>query len=213
MLLVAVKEPDRKCDTQTARRALNLRTARSLPASYWFVVLLGGVFSLARFSEAFLILRAQEVGLSISLVPLVMIVMNLVYSALAYPAGIASDRLPARPLLAVGLVVLVLADLTLAIADTYTVVMGGVALWGLHLALTQGLLSKLVADSAPSELRGTAFGVFHLISGLMLILASVLAGFLWKTQGAAATFYAGALFAGIATLGLLCAARRVTQDR
>jgi MFS family permease len=169
---------------------------------YWLVVALGAVFTLARFSEAFLILRAQDVGLAIGYVPVIMIVMNVVYSLFAYPAGAAADRISARTLLLMGLGILVIADIVLAIAASPGVALFGAAFWGLHMALTQGLLAKLVADTAPADLRGTAFGIFNLVTGGALLLASVIAGALWSMFGASATFIAGAAFAAIAAIGL-----------
>ena len=170
---------------------------------YWLVVALGAVFTLARFSEAFLVLRAEDVGLSLAFVPLVMIVMNVFYSGFAYPAGAAADRMSRRSLMLIGLALLVAADLMLAYASSPALALAGSALWGLHMAFTQGLLSKMVADTAPADLRGTAFGLFNLVSGGALLLASVLAGALWSVYGPAATFLAGAGFAVVAALGLL----------
>jgi MFS family permease len=174
-----------------------------LSSRYWKVVALGAVFTLARFSEAFLVLRAQDVGLAIAMVPLVMVVMNFVYAGVAYPAGAIADRVRARRLLVAGLVVLVLADVALALAATPWVVLGGAAMWGLHMGLTQGLMSKLVADTAPARLRGTAFGIFNLVSGFALLLASLIAGWLWARIGPATTFLAGASFAAVAAAGLI----------
>ena len=159
------------------------------------IVLLGAVFSLARFSEAFLVLRAQTTGVPLAFVPLVMVVMNVVYASAAYPFGKWSDRMAARDLLAASLVVLVVADLVLAVADSPAALAGGVVLWGLHMGMSQGLLARMVADVAPPELRGTAFGAFNFASGLALLVASGLAGFLWEAHGPQATFIAGAGFA------------------
>ena len=202
LLAVYVREPEHRSAGATARPRLTLVDVKHLPVRYWLVVLLGVVFTLARFSEAFLVLRAQDVGLAIGYVPLVMIVMNVFYAVFAYPAGAAADRLSPRTLLLVGLVLLIASDLTLAMAAEPLMSLLGAALWGLHMALTQGLLAKLVADTSPTELRGTAFGVFNLVSGVALLLASVIAGSLWNTFGASATFVAGAVFAGVAALGL-----------
>jgi MFS family permease len=174
-----------------------------LPRQFWWVVILGGVFTLARFSEAFLVLRALDVGLAIGYVPAVMIVMNVVYAAAAYPAGRAADRLSVQALLVAGLAALVMADIVLAAAVTPVHVGAGAACWGLHMALSQGLLSKLVADTAGPTLRGTAFGIFNLVSGGALFAASAIAGVLWTAAGPAATFIAGGLFATVATAGLL----------
>lgn len=182
---------------------LRLADARRLPGAYWAVVATGSAFTLARFSEAFLVLRARDTGLSLGYVPFVMVVMNIVYAGAAYPAGAAADRRHPRGMLAAGLAVLVAADLTLAAARTTPVVLAGAALWGLHMALTQGLLSKLVADTTPAALRGTGFGLFNFASGVALLLASAIAGLLWNAHGAAATFLAGAAFAALSGVGLL----------
>jgi MFS family permease len=202
ILVVAVREPAGSRGGSAVRPPLTLADARLLPLRYWLVVLVGAVFTLARFSEAFLLLRAQDVGLALGLVPMVLIVMNVVYSALAYPAGAAADRFSARSLLIFGLGMLVAADIVLAAAASPLLVFAGAALWGVHMGFTQGLLSKLVADNAPRELVGTAFGLFNLVSGGALLLASVIAGALWSSFGAPATFAAGAAFAALAVLGL-----------
>ncbi len=203
LLMFGIHEPETPSAESATRSRLTLTDVKRLPRRYWLIVLLGAVFTLARFSEAFLVLRVQDVGLAISYVPMVLIVMNVVYAATAYPAGVASDRFGHRSLLIVGLIMLVLADLVLAAASSPLPALTGAALWGLHMGLTQGLLAKLVADTAPADLRGTAFGIFNLISGGALLLASVIAGVLWSVIGAPATFVAGAVFAVLATLGLL----------
>jgi MFS family permease len=203
LLVVAVREPETAARASGPGRGLSIGDARHLERRYWLVVALGAVFTLARFSEAFLILRAQDVGLATAYVPAIMIVMNVVYAGFAYPAGLAADRLAARTLLVLGLAVLVVADLALAVAAGGGLALAGAAVWGLHMALTQGLLSKLVADAAPAELRGTAFGIFNLVSGVALLLASVIAGSLWSAFGAAATFLGGAFFAAVAAACLL----------
>jgi len=207
LLMIYVREPRRAHPEGFSGGPITAADVRRLPLRFWLVVLLGAVFTLARFSEAFLLLRAQDVGLELAWIPLVMIIMNVFYAAAAYPAGAAADRLPQRGLLLVGLVLLIGADLVLAYADTATAVFAGAALWGLHMAFTQGLLSKLVADTAPSALLGTGFGIFNLASGGALLLASVIAGFLWSHFGASATFLAGALFAAVSAAGLLIHAR------
>jgi len=203
LLIVALREPESAKYAAGPGNNLTLIDAKRLPLRYWLVVILGAVFTLARFSEAFLILRALDVGLAVGYVPAIMIVMNIAYSIFAYPAGVAGDRLSARTLLVFGLWVLVTADVVLAIAASPWIAFIGAAFWGLHMAFTQGLLSKLVADTAPVELRGTAFGIFNLVSGGALLLASVVAGSLWSAFGASATFIAGASFAALAALGLL----------
>jgi MFS family permease len=208
LLLVYVREPERASASRTARVPLTLAHTKRLPLRYWLVVLLGAVFTLARFSEAFLVLRARDVGLALGLVPVVMIVMNVCYAGAAYPAGAAADRVSPRTLLFLGLVLLIAADVALAFAASPLIVFAGAALWGLHMAFTQGLLSKLVADTAPPELLGTGFGIFNLVSGGALLLASVIAGSLWSTFGASATFLAGAVFAAVAAIGLLAGVRQ-----
>jgi MFS family permease len=201
VLAFYVREPERA--QAGAKAPLKFADAKRLPPGYWLVVLLGAVFTLARFSEAFLVLRAQSVGLALGYVPVVMIVMNVAYAGFAYPAGAAADRMSPRSLLVAGLAILVAADIVLARAASPFPVFAGSALWGLHMALTQGLLSKLVADTAPERLRGSAFGIFNLVSGVALLLASVIAGVLWSAYGAQATFIAGAGFALATVLGLL----------
>jgi MFS family permease len=207
LLLVYVREPERTNAGGPARTPLTAADVKRLPLRYWLVVVLGGVFTLARFSEAFLVLRAQDVGLELSYIPLVMVVMNVLYAGAAYPAGAAADRVSPRTLLFLGLVLLVAADVALAVAASPLIVFAGAGLWGLHMAFTQGLLSKLVADIAPTELLGTGFGIFNLVSGAALLLASVIAGSLWRAFGASSTFLAGAVFAAVAAVGLLAAVR------
>jgi len=177
-----------------------------LGAAYWWVVAVGAVFTLARFSEAFLILRAMDGGMPVALVPLVMVAMNVVYAASAYPLGKLSDRVSHTGLLAAGLVVLIAADVVLATGNHWVVVVAGVSLWGLHLGMTQGLLAAMVAGAAPADLRGTAYGFFNLMSGLAMLVASLLAGVLWDRLGASYTFYAGAGFCA-ATLVVLALGR------
>lgn len=213
LLLMYVREPERPATYGPARAPLTLGDAKRLPTHYWFVVALGAVFTLARFSEAFLVLRAEDVGLALAYVPLVMIVMNVFYAGAAYPAGAVADRVRPGTLLLVGLALLVVADVVLALAASPGAVLGGAALWGLHMAFTQGLLSKLVADAVPEDLRGTGFGIFNLVSGGALLLASIIAGSLWSAVGAAATFGAGAAFACLAALWVLFAFRRPRPTR
>ena len=208
LLMRYVREPARDHAQDRIGSRLTLADARRLPLRYWLVVLLGAVFTLARFSEAFLVLRAQDVGLGLAYVPLVMIVMNVLYAAAAYPAGAAADRFRPRMLLLIGLAVLVAADILLALAASPLLVFAGAALWGLHMAFTQGLLSKLVSDTAPADLRGTGFGIFNLVSGGALLAASVIAGALWSVLGAPATFLAGGAFAAVASVGLLVTMHR-----
>ncbi len=201
LMIFGVDEPKRMPETNRKRAPIQWREIRDMGWPFWSVVIVGVIFTLARFSEAFLVLRAQDVGLSAALIPLVLIVMNVVYAAVAAPAGSLSDRMDRRVLLAIGLGILVVADLALAFLPSIGGVLFGVALWGAHMGVTQGLLSALVADAAPNRLRGTAFGVFNLATGVTLLLASVLAGALWSQFGAPATFLAGAAFCALALLG------------
>jgi MFS family permease len=211
LLALAVREPERARGEAGERARLTAREVRELPLRYWWVVLVSAVFTLARFSEAFLVLRAQNVGLAIAYVPSVMIVMNVVYAASAYPAGVAADRFSPKRLLIVGILLLAGSDLILALAATPAHVFIGTAFWGLHMGLSQGLLSKLVADTAPARLRGTGFGIFNLVGGVALLMASVIAGLLWSTLGPSATFLAGAGFSLLAGTGLL--SYRTAHDR
>lgn len=183
-----------------------------MSSAYWWTVAIGAAFTLARFSEAFLVLKGQQAGLPIALVPLVMVAMNLVYAIVATPAGALSDRIGRRAVLAMGLGVLIAADLALAFLPGLMGLFAGVALWGLFMGLTQGLLSALVADTAPDDLRGTAFGIFNLVTGGALLLASSLAGVLWERFGPAATFEAGAAFAGLAMIVILICPAKMGHD-
>lgn len=201
LLLVGIREPAANT-AEKRQNPIRMENLRRLSASYWWVVALGAIFTLARFSEAFLVLRAQERGIPLAWVPLVMVVMNVVYSASAYPFGKLSDRINPLYLLALGTLVLLLADVVLALANSGTYVMIGISLWGIHLGMTQGLMSALVAHTAPADLRGTAFGFFNLISGVGMLISSALAGLLWDQWGAASTFWTGAGFCGLCLLGL-----------
>ena len=205
VLAFGVREPVATRPARPARFPLHIEEIRRLGAPFWIVVAVGVVFSLARFSEAFLILKAQAVGLPATLAPLVLVAMNIVYAGASYPVGVFSDRGDRAAPLAAGLVALIAADAALAFAQSLPLVWLGVALWGLHMGLTQGLFAALVADAAPPELRGSAFGVFNLTSGLALLLASAAAGALWDAYGPAAAFSAGAVCASLALAGLLLA--------
>ena len=194
LLVFGVKEPERAGSQSKPVNPIRWSTLSTLSSAYWFVVVAGAVFTLARFSEAFLILRAQQLGLPDAYAPLVLVTMNVVFALTAYPFGRLADRVSHRRLLAYGLAVLIAADLILANATGLAAVAVGVAAWGLHMGMTQGLLATMVADTAPAELRGTAYGFFNLASGVAMLVASILAGLLWDTLGSAATFYAGAAF-------------------
>ena len=208
LLMFGVSEPGAGAAQRKPAAAIQWQTLAEMGGAYWFVVAAGGVFTLARFSEAFLILRAQQQGLPDSYAPLVLVVMNVVYALAAYPLGKLADRVSHLALLSAGLAVLIIADLVLAEAHGLTAVAIGVALWGLHLGMTQGLLATMVADTAPAHLRGTGFGFFNLASGITMLVASVLAGLLWDRLGPGVTFYAGAVFALAALLMLALRSRR-----
>jgi MFS family permease len=200
LIIVGVREPDGVKGTARPGWPLRKEDLLRLSPAFWIVVAVGVMFTLARFSQAFLVLKAQAEGLPLALIPLVFVLMNLVYAATATPAGILSDRIGRVKLLSCGLGSLFIADLTLAFVPGLGGVFVGVGLWGLHLGFSQGLLSALVADTAPDDLRGTAFGLFNLVSGGALLIASVLAGWLWQSFGATSTFLAGAVFSGLAVL-------------
>ena len=200
LIVVGVHEPaGARAVHRTPLRVGDLR--RFAPA-VWFVAAIAGVLTLARFSEAFLVLRALDIGFSPASAPLVMVAMAIVYAVTAYPAGVAADRGRVPHLLAFGLAALILSDLVLARAEGPAMVLAGAGLWGLHMGLTQGLLAALIAAVAPPDLRGTAFGVFNLVCGIALLIASVLAGWLWDAYGPQFTFYAGAVFTVVAAIGL-----------
>ena len=191
LLVFGVREPVRR-QTETRTNPIRRENLRRLDSAYWWVVGIGSVFTLARFSEAFLVLRAQQGGMPIALVPLVMVAMNLIYAVSAYPFGKLSDMMSHTRLLVLGLIVLIAADMILAINDHWSIVLLGVVLWGLHMGMTQGLLAAMIADASPTDLRGTAYGFFNLACGLALLIASALAGIVWEEFGASFTFYVGA---------------------
>ncbi|TAN55452.1 MAG: MFS transporter [Betaproteobacteria bacterium] len=202
LLVFGVREPPPRSG-HLARNPIRRENLRRLSPAYWWVVGIGAAFTLARFSEAFLILRAHQGGLPVAFAPLVLIAMNVVFAVSAYPFGRLSDAMSHRRLLALGLVVLMGADAALAWSNHWSWVWAGITLWGLHMGITQGLLATMVVDAAPADLRGTAFGLFNLVSGLALLIASALAGLLWDTVGAPATFAAGAIFGAIALAAIL----------
>ena len=211
LLAFGVTEPAKSVDAPRIN-PLNRQNLRRLSSGYWWVVALGGVFTLARFSEAFLVLRALEGGLPIAYTPLILIAMNLIYAFGAYPFGKLSDSMSHTTLLGWGLVALIAADAVLAWSNQWGWVWAGISLWGLHMAMTQGLLATMVASVAPADLRGTAFGFFYLVSGIALLLASAVAGVVWDQFGATYTFMAGAAFSLVALIMLLLRQlKRVSQ--
>jgi MFS family permease len=185
------------------KNPIQLANLKRMGTDYWWVVAIGAVFTLARFSEAFLVLKSQEAGVAMAFVPLVMVAMNIVYASTAYPFGKLSDRIGSSEMLIFSLVALIAADALLALSNHWPGVIAGVMLWGIHMAMSQGLLAKMVADTAPADLRGTAYGFFNLLSGIALLLASSIAGLLWQQIGSSATFYAGAAFSFLTLAGLL----------
>lgn len=205
LIVFGVEEPEATRPATRARFPVTRENLGRLSGRFWWVVAFAAVLTLARFSEAFLLLRAENVGLAVTWVPLMLIVMNLVYAVSAYPFGKHFDNNGHRRLLTLGIGLLITADLVLASAASAWTVGLGAALWGLHMGATQGLLAALVADAAPADLRGTAFGVFNLASGVALLAASVIAGSLWTVFGPSLTFHAGAFFALTAGLGLAAA--------
>lgn len=210
LLLFGLKEPEHQ-QSGKGVNPLSRANLKRLNAPYWWVVGIGAVFTLARFSEAFLVLRAQQSGIAMALIPLVMVAMNVIYALSAYPFGKLSDRMSHSHLLILGLLVLIAADLVLASSNHWSVILAGVALWGIHMGITQGLLATMVADTTPADLRGTAYGFFNLISGFAMLFASGLAGLLWDHFGASFTFYAGAIFCLIALGGLLLQPKAVNS--
>jgi MFS family permease len=201
VLVFGVREP--ALPNKRAKSPLDWRELRKLSTAYWLVVGAGAIFTLARFSEAFLVIRAHDAGLVLAWTPAVIGIMSLVFAATAYPAGRLQDKIGARPLLLLGLVVLILADLVLALVNSLAGIFAGVGLWGLHMGLTQGVLSAMIARTAPERLRGTAFGLFGLVVGSATLIASLVAGLLWEQIGPEATFEAGAAFAATAFIAFL----------
>jgi MFS family permease len=199
LLAVGVKEPQHEMN---ARRInpISVENLKQLSRSYWWVVVIGAMFTLARFSEAFLVLRAMQGGIKQALVPLVMVAMNIVYMLFAYPFGKLADKMSHKRLLVIGLGFLIAADIILAQGNHWSTILVGVGLWGFHMGMTQGLLAVMVAHTAPPSLKGTAFGFFNLVSGIAMLFASTIAGILWEKAGAAMTFYSGAIFSGIAVI-------------
>jgi MFS family permease len=215
LLVFGVREPELAHGGEPDEPGISLGDVRRLSSRYWWIVAIAAVMTLARFSEAFLVLRAQNVGMTITWIPLVMVVMSIVYAIVAYPAGVLTDRGRQPSLLSAGLVALIVADVILANAASVAHVLAAAAVWGVHMGLTQGVLAALVAETAPAEMYGSAFGLFNLVSGIALLIASALAGWLWSAFGPTATFYVGATFTGIALAGLSLHGRggaRATAD-
>ncbi|CAI3799083.1 putative MFS-type transporter YfcJ [Pseudomonas sp. MM221] len=203
ILIAFVREPEAPAMARPVRAPLALDELVRLGPAYWRLIGLATLFTLARFSEAFLLLRAQDMGLAPMWAPAVLVLMALAYSVSAYPAGVLSDRVGRRGVLMAGLGLLIAADLLLALLPGWAGLALGVAAWGLHLGFTQGIFAAMIADSAPANLRGTAFGLFNLLTGVALLLASVVAGLLWDGAGFQATFLAGAGLASTTLVGVM----------
>ncbi|MFL1455142.1 MFS transporter [Marinobacter sp. GN3S48] len=210
LLMVGIREPETPV-TERRTNPISRESLSLLGRAYWMVVVIGALFTLARFSEAFLLLRAEDGGLEVAWLPLVLVVMNIAYALSAYPFGKLSDQMSHRRLLIMGLLVLIVADLVLAMGNHWVWTLVGVLIWGVHMGMTQGLLATMVADTAPKVLRGTAFGFFNLVSGISLFLASALAGLLWTWGGPALPFFVGAIICALTMALLLIPARGVVQ--
>ena len=203
VLLFAVKEPQAAENRTRAKSPISVTQLKRLGSAYWQVAALVTLFTLARFSEAFLILKSQDVGLPVVWAPLVLVVLNIIYALSSFPAGIVADHVDKVRALAVGLVPFILADLVLAFAGDLVTFTLGIALWGLHMGMTQGLIASIIASTVPEDLRGTGFGIYNMLAGVALLVASFGAGLIWDMAGSAAMFAVGAGIAGIALLGLL----------
>lgn len=204
LVLVGVEDAKSPSGENIARVPVRMSDLRRLPRAFWLLAVIGAVFTLSRFSEAFLILKANAEGLPLALTPLVLVAMNAVYMLAAYPLGSLSDRASPKVMLIGGLIILIAADVALAVLPGIEGAFVGIALWGVHMAATQGLFAKLIADRSPAELRGSAYGIFNLVTGLALLAASITAGVLWDAFGPPATFLMGAAFAAVALAGLIC---------
>lgn len=213
VLIFAVREPAHPASMRRVRIPISPSQMRHLGSPYWWLVAVATVFTLARFSEAFLILRAQSTGLPLAAVPAVLVLMNMVYAVTAYPAGLLSDRIGRTAMLAAGVVVLIAADLVLAMIGSLSSTAAGVVLWGLHMGMTQGLFAAMVADNSPPELRGTAYGIFNLLTGFAMLVASIVAGAFWDAIGPAGAFIAWAACAALALLGLMVARVRIEPTK
>ena len=211
LIIAAVPEARRPVNAATARMPLRRRELARLDRTYWAAIAIATLFTLARFSEAFLILRARGIDLPVVLVPAVLVIMNIAYAASAFPVGILVDRIDRVALLGIGLLLLIAADTVLAFASGPAALAAGATLWGLHMGFSQGLFATIVADAAPADIRGTAFGVYNLVTGLALLAASVIAGALWDSAGARATFLVGAVFAALTLAALVKLRTRLTR--
>lgn len=202
LLCFGIKEPNTPL-TSHRINPLTKTNLQKLSTSYWWVLTIGALFMLARFSEAFLVLKGQQAGIPIALTPLIMVAMNIIYAATAYPFGQLSDRVSPNKLLILGVIILISANIVLANSHNWISLLVGLSLWGIHMGITQGLFAAQVAATSPADLNGTAYGLFNLISGIALLIASGLAGYIWDKCGSATTFYTGALFCLFALIAIL----------
>jgi Major Facilitator Superfamily. len=205
VVALLVREPHQK--QAAVREPPDWGKARELPPRFWLIVTVGAIFTAARFSDSFLILRARDIGLSASYAPMIIVVLSCICAAGAYPAGVASDRISPRNLLLIGLGFLIAADVVLGVGHSIVPIFAGGALWGVHLALTQGVFAKIISDFVPVDLRGTGFGIFDLARGVAFVIANVVAGWWWRMSGAPAAFFSAAAFATIGGIGLAVATR------
>ena len=202
ILIFGVEEPKihYKIDKKPS---LQLKEIYNLSSEYWKLVLIAGIFTLTKFSDAFLILKAQAIGFQVTFVPLIMVIMNIIYAFGAYPAGILSDKVNRKVVLLIGIVLLIIANIILAMADDFFMLVLGIIFWGMHMAFTQGLLATMVTDTTAPEIRGTAYGIFNFVCGIAMLLSSIIAGILWDQLGSSSTFIAGAIGAALACICLL----------
>jgi MFS family permease len=202
ILCVAVKEPPIK-DARIAGTPIKIKDIFKIGSAYWQIVAIAGVFTLARFSNAFLLLKARDIGISAAFVPLVIVVMNIFYASTAYPAGALSDTVKRKNVVLMGIFFLIMADIILGFANNVWMLGAGTIFWGMHLAFVKGSLSTLVTDTTSPELRGTAYGIFNFVSGIAMLASSIIAGLLWDWYGPSVTFFTGAAFTTIAFIGFL----------
>jgi MFS family permease len=203
ILHVGIKEPPNQHSADDWRLPIRRADLARLAAPFWWAIVIASLFALARFSQAFLVLKAHDIGVDAAFVPMMLVLMHVIYSAAAYPFGVLSDYIDRRLQLVIGGVILISADLVLANASTVWVTSLGAILWGLQMGVTQGLLSAVIADAAPENLRGTAFGIYDLAVGIATFIASAGAGTVWMLGGPMATFSIGAALAAATVFMLL----------
>jgi len=204
IILVVVKEPKKEHHyNQEEQKPFNIKDVAKLHSSFWWVIVIAVVISFARMSEAFLVLKAQDAGFELMYIPLVLVIMNLIYASTSYPAGKLSDKIDRMHLLSLGTLILLISDLLLAYATTHIHTMLGVALWGLHMGVTQGIFAALIVDKTPAHLYGTAFGIFNFLCGLAILFGNIIAGWIWSVHGAQLTFLFSSSLVGLMFLIIL----------